>query len=143
PARSDSLSRALVLTPNEADAELATNFLRQAGIDSEGYQTAAQVAPAIQDHAGCLVVVEDALTEWEVPLLRAALEAQPPWSDLPLIVVAAEVGTVGAYVAKSFPNAGNVTLLERPLNPHTLVSAVQVGMRSAIRQRMVGDLLEQ
>jgi signal transduction histidine kinase/ActR/RegA family two-component response regulator len=139
----ESTSRALVLTPNEADAELATTFLGRSGIDSVGFISAAEIATAMQDRAGCLVLVEEALTEWDVPILRAALDAQPPWSDLPLIVIAAEVGAFGGIIARCFPNCGNVTLLERPLNAHTLVSAVQVSMRSASRQRLVGDLLEQ
>jgi signal transduction histidine kinase/CheY-like chemotaxis protein len=40
-----------------------------------------------------------------------------------------------------FPSAGNVTLLERPLNPLTLVSAVRTGLRSRARQLQVHELL--
>lgn len=136
-------NRALVLTPNEADAELASSFLRQSGIEAASFVHAHELASALSDGAGCLVLVEDALTDWDIPLLREALSLQPEWSDLPLIVVTSEVSIFSAAVARIFPNSGNVTLLDRPLNAHTLVSAVQVCLRAAAHQRQVGELLNQ
>src|SRR6185369_11989279 len=102
-----------------------------------------ELAVAIREGAGCVVFVEDALTDWDLPLLREALNGQPAWSDMPLIVVTRQVGAFGDHVARMFPNSGNVTLLDRPLNPHTLVSAVQVCLRSAAHQWQVGELLNE
>lgn len=139
----DLNNRALVLTPNEVDAELAGSFLRQSGIEAMTFTHAHELASALSVGAGCLVLVEDALTDWDIPLLREALSQQPEWSDLPLIVVTSEVSKFSAAVARIFPNSGNVTLLGRPLNAYTLVSAVQVCLRAAVHQRQVGELLNQ
>jgi len=43
----------------------------------------------------------------------------------------------------AFPRAGNVTLLQRPLSPPALVSAVEVCLRAAARQHEVAQLLRQ
>ena len=88
------------------------------------------------------MIAEEALAEADLPGLRQLLEAQPAWSDLPLVLVAGAGARLGALVQQAFPEAGNVTLLERPLNPLTLVSAVQVGLRARARQLEVGGLLE-
>ncbi len=91
--------------------------------------------------AGCVVLAEEALLDADMPGLRELLETQPAWSDLPLILVADSSTGLNTLVERAFPNAGNVTLLERPLNPLTLVSAVQVGLRARARQVEVRDLL--
>jgi signal transduction histidine kinase len=88
-----------------------------------------------------VVLAEEALLDVDMPGLRELLETQPAWSDLPLILVADSSAGLNTLVEGAFPNAGNVTLLERPLNPLTLVSAVQVGLRARSRQIEVRDLL--
>jgi len=85
------------------------------------------------------VLAEEALADADMQGLRELLELQPAWSDLPLVLVAGAGRS--ALVERAFPEAGNVTLLERPLNPLTLVSAVQVGLRARARQLEVRDLL--
>jgi putative ABC transport system permease protein len=60
-----------------------------------------------------------------------------------VILVAGHGAQLAALVERAFPSAGNVTLLERPLNPLTLVSAVQAGLRAlADRIGFDGALLE-
>lgn len=136
-------TRALVLTPNHTDGELAESFLKQSGINATAFSSALALATAVSDEIGCLVLVQEAITKAEVPILQAVLARQPAWADLPLIIVASEVGIFGETIAKLFTASGNVTLLERPLNPHTLVSSVKVCLRASARQREVGDLLAQ
>ncbi len=136
-------NRALVLTLNEVDASLASTFLQNNGIEAVAFTHAHELASALSKGAGCVVFVEDALTDWDIPVLREALSHQPAWLDMPLIVVTHQVGAFSEVVARFFPNSGNVTLLDRPLNPHTLVSAVQVCLRAYAHQRQLGELLEQ
>ncbi len=136
-------NRALVLTPSQSDGEYATLFLRQSGIDATAFHDAQRLSVALREGAGCLVMIQEALTDSEIPVLSDALSRQPTWSDLPLIVVANDIGIFGALIGRVFPTSGNVTLLERPLNPHAFVSAVQMGLRAAHRQHEVADLLAQ
>jgi signal transduction histidine kinase len=134
---------ALLVSPNGTDAELAIAFLREHAIESRAFRNVGEVLPVLDATAGCLVLLEEALVADTLPLLRARLRDMPAWCDLPLIVVSRDASALARLASEAFPESGNVTLLERPLNPHTLVSAVQVALRAAARQRQVGDLLEQ
>ena len=132
---------ACIVSPNPADARLAVEFLRENGIESRAYGSLSELAGVLDTGIGCVVVVEEALVEAELPALREAIARLPAWSDLPLVFVARDVGVLGALAANAFPESGNVALLERPLNPHTLVSAVVVALRASVRQREVGELI--
>jgi two-component system, sensor histidine kinase len=134
---------ACVVSPNAADADLAVELLGHAGISARAFASLRELAQALDERAGCAIVVEEALVEEELPLLREALGRLPAWCDLPLILVARDVAALGQMASTAFPSSGNVTLLERPLNPHTLASGVQVALRATARQREVGELLGQ
>ena len=131
------------MSPNAADAELAVSLLEQAGVQARAFASAREVAWALGDAVGCLILVEEALLAEDIPALREALGRLPAWCDLPLILVSRDVGALGAAAADAFPESGNVTLLERPINAYTLVSAVQVALRATSRQREVGELIAQ
>jgi signal transduction histidine kinase len=73
------------------------------------------------------------------------LEEQPPWSDIPLILLASgyEPGAPGFSSIRSLGNSSAVTVLDRPLRVVTLVSAVKASLRARRRQYQVRDLLSQ
>jgi signal transduction histidine kinase len=135
--------RAGFASPNAADAELAVRLLGQNGIEAETFGSLAKVAAALDEAIGCLILVEEALVAEEIPRLRESLARLPAWADVPLVVVATDIGRIGDVVASAFPASGNVALLERPLSPHTLVSAVRVALRASARQRELGQLIAQ
>jgi signal transduction histidine kinase len=137
----EAVATVCVVSPNLADASVAVELLGGTGIRARGFDGLREVAGALDESLACLIVVEEALLADDMPVLQEALARLPDWSDLPLIVVARDVGGIGQVIADAFPRSGNVTLLERPLNPHTLVSAVRVAMRASTRQREVGQLL--
>jgi signal transduction histidine kinase/CheY-like chemotaxis protein len=124
------------------DAELALGFLGESAIPAAAHESISQLGGVLPADAGCIVLVEEALADADALGLRELLENQPAWSDLPLVLVAGAGAGLAGLVERAFPNAGNVTLLERPLNPLTLVSAVQVGLRARARQMEVRDLLQ-
>ena len=130
-----------VVSPNGGDAALAVQFLQERGIEARAYDSLGSLAPALDAGAGCLVVVEEALVQEELPRLREALARMPAWADVPLILVSGNVAALGQLYASAFPESGHVTLLERPLNPHSLVSAVAVALRASARQREMGELI--
>ena len=134
---------ACVVSPNVKDADLAVRFLRSSGIEARAFPSLHELAAALDDTVGCVILVEEALVNEAIFAMREALQRRPAWSDLPLIAVASDVAVLRVLIANAFPTSGNVTLLERPLNPHTLVSAVEVALRATARQRHVGDLLAQ
>jgi signal transduction histidine kinase len=138
-----SYSEALVVTPNQVDADLASSFLRQGGIQSRACRNLLELGERLAQGAGCVVIVEEALVDVEMPVLREALDAEPPWSDIPVVLVASEDTELHGMVERAFPNSGNITLLSRPLHPLTLLSAVEVGLRARHRQVQVRDLINQ
>jgi len=115
--------------------------LREQALEAQGCATLAQAAALVDEGTGCLVIVEEALAEEDLPTLREALGRLPAWADLPLILVGRDAGALALLAAQAFPGSGNVTLLGRPLAPATLVSAVQMSLRASARQREVGELL--
>src|SRR5690348_18061432 len=73
--------------------------------------------------------------------LQAIMEVQPPWSDLPVIVVASTEGLVTS--ADPFGMLGNVSVLQRPVSLDTLRSSVGAALRARRRQYQIRDLLQQ
>jgi signal transduction histidine kinase/CheY-like chemotaxis protein len=134
--------RALVVTPNRIDAELALSFLAENGIEASAYERVDGLGGQLPADAGCIVLAEEALADSDMPGLRELLANQPAWSDLPVVLVASHGAMLDSLIERAFPSVGNITLLERPLNPLTLVSAVQVGLRGRARQIEVRDLLQ-
>ena len=134
---------ACIVSPNAADAELAVTLLEETGAVARAFASVGELAGVLDDTVGCLILVEEALLAEDIPALRETLARLPAWRDLPLILVSRDVGALSAVAADAFPSSGNVTLLGRPLNAHTLVSAVQVALRATARQREVRDLIAQ
>jgi signal transduction histidine kinase/ActR/RegA family two-component response regulator len=130
-----------VVTPNAADGEVALELLARHGITARRAADLHALASALDGGLGCAVLVEEALVEEQLPLLRAALERQPPWRDLPLVVVTGEPTLLGEALAQALPQSASVTVLARPLSAVTLVSAVQAGLRATRRQLEVAALI--
>jgi signal transduction histidine kinase len=132
-----------LVTPNETDAEVGTTFLQEANIEARPCPSLAEICRVPAGQIGCVVVVEEALVYPDLEEFLSALADQPAWSDLPLVLVASQGAALGSLVERVFPESGNVAVLERPLNPVSLISAVHVGLRARHRQFQVRELLEQ
>ncbi len=130
--------RILVLAPRGRDAELIRNMLVQTDIVVETFANAASLAEAIDEDAGCAIATVEALGEgYDAPLAKV-LKQQPPWSDFPIIVLAG----LGQHQVVS-PTLGNITVLERPLAPNTLLVTVRAALRARRRQYQARAAIEQ
>jgi signal transduction histidine kinase/CheY-like chemotaxis protein len=118
----------LVLAPRGRDAELAAAVFGRAGITARRIEPR-ELTPCLDAGAGCAVLTREALDAVRAAL-RGWLEAQPPWSDFPLIVLASSRPGAPIDVA----GLGNVTVLERPLATATLLAAAQAALRTRKRQ---------
>ena len=136
-------SLAYVASANSDDAAITVELLEEHGIGAKAFSNLRELGHDLHAGTGCLILAEDVLFEEEVPALRAALESLPAWFDIPLIIVARDVGSTLAIFAEAFPKSGNVAFLERPLNRHTLVSAARVALQATARQREVGRLVKE
>lgn len=133
----------LVLSPRGKDAELAAAALNQAGLSVSICRDLIDLTNRLGEQTSAAVVSEEALAPHELTVFLEKLRQQPPWSDMPVIVLT-EVGggeRASAQALEIFGPAANVTLLERPLRPVTLVAAVKVGVRARKRQLQVRDLI--
>jgi signal transduction histidine kinase/ActR/RegA family two-component response regulator len=122
--------RALVFAPRGRDAELTCTLLAKHGIEVTRCATARDLVAGIRDGAGCAIVTSEVLDRELHGELHAWLAAQPPWSDFPVIVLTR--GT-GAARDTGF-DLGNMTILERPVTPPTLLVAVRASLRGRRRQ---------
>ena len=138
-----SQRRALVLTSMNRDAELTADAVRAIGIDAEVCASAAELGREIDIAAGLVIVAEEALANEAVGLITQVLRAQPPWSDLPFIILTSG-GRSTPITLQHFhllETLGNITLLERPVRTVTLLSAVRAALRSRGRQYELRDYL--
>jgi PAS domain S-box-containing protein len=133
----------LVLSPRGKDAELAASALHNARLPAQICQDLIDLTSRLTDETNALLISEEGLVRDQLPELLAKLKAQPPWSDIPVIILTATGGGDRASVQalEVFGPAANVTLLERPLRSVTLIAAVKVAVRARTRQLQVRDLI--
>ncbi|PPQ28316.1 ATP-binding protein [Rhodopila globiformis] len=133
----------LILTPTGRDADVAAGLLAAEGIGTTVVPTLKALQAALDDTAGMVLLADEAVIGADTSVLAAWLAAQPPWSDLPFVVLtragtAVRRPTTGTNLAGTL---GNVLFLERPLQALSLVSAVKSALRARQRQRQVRDYL--
>lgn len=133
----------LIATPNDVDSGLASSFLQDSGFRVRTFSSLTELCAALTDAVGCIIVVEEALTTPELNRFQSALAVQPEWSDIPVIMIASHERALETYRQRVFPDAGNITLLQRPLSPVSLASAAYVALRSRTHQFKIRDLLQQ
>ena len=96
---------AIVVTPNEHDATAALKFLHEASIEARACATLAELSKLAPLEVGCAVLVEEALIYPELDDFLGAVARQPPWSDLPLVLLASQGAALGALVERVFPES--------------------------------------
>jgi signal transduction histidine kinase/ActR/RegA family two-component response regulator len=129
----DSLVAA-VLAPLGRDAALATRCLSAAGIEAEAVDDLPALHERIEAGVGVVLVTEEVLTVERVQALAPIVRAQPPWSDLPIIVFSSAVRGPSPRLAAHLQNLGNVSFVDRPVQRRTLVAAVRSALRARQRQ---------
>jgi hypothetical protein len=109
--------RLLVLPPTSKDGALTREWLSPAGIATEIVPTLEAVAQEINKGAAAILIPEEALAGGTV-ILSDVLGQQPPWSDLPVLVLT-RPGADSSDVTHALQVLGNVTLIERPVRVAT------------------------
>jgi signal transduction histidine kinase len=134
---------ALILAPLGRDAILARTVLERARIECTICPELGDLVTALRTGAGVAVVAEEALLRADPDPLHAWVQSQSAWSDLPFIVLtsAEDLAARNRQSAQLTDMLQNVTLLERPLQSMTLISAVRSGLRARRRQYEVRDYL--
>jgi len=136
--------RVLVLAPGGRDAALALSILRERSIRGMACSDLDSLCGELNRGAGAVVVTEEALATTDLRRLSAWLDAQPPWSDMPFVVLTRRGGDLSSNppALRLMDMLGNVSFLERPFHPTSLVSLAQVALRARRRQLQTREHLD-
>lgn len=138
--------RVLILAPVGRDAAMTARFLDEAGLAAHICRDGSALCCEMQHGCGLVFLTGEALSPDALHGLISCVGQQPPWSDVPLIVLTSGGGEspVNADVLSALGEAGNVTLIERPVRAATLLSSVKSALRARRRQYDMRDhLIEQ
>lgn len=136
--------RVLLLSPLHRDRSLARELLMRAGFAVETVEDMTALAASARVGAGMLLVAAESLFNRElVAELTDLLHNQPPWSDLPVVLIThsriADPHELRAL--RGLEHLHSVTFLDRPVRIAALVSTVRTALQARSRQYQVRDLI--
>jgi signal transduction histidine kinase len=128
--------------PTGRDADLVRVKLAGGGISAYTCESSERLVAAFSEGAGALLISEEAIEANALNEFVRALESQPVWSDLPVIIFSSHSRNAERLLEK-FGGRINVTIVERPIRITMLISAVRGALRARERQYQTRDLLLQ
>jgi PAS domain S-box-containing protein len=134
----------LVFAPMGRDAEIAGAMLREVHIETRICQSVADMVAELDAGAGFAILTEEAIATADVRPLAEWIKRQAQWSDFPMILLTQRGGGLERNPAagRYLETLGNVTFLERPFHPTTLISLSQSALRTRRRQYEARTLLQ-
>ncbi|NSX07353.1 response regulator [Pseudomonas lini] len=133
--------RAIILAPLGRDSQIALMMLNEAGFDGVITRDLGALCNELSLGAGLLVIASEALSGADLEPLLGLIEQQPAWSDLPIVLLTHHGGPEQNPASRLGSQLGNVTFLERPFHPVTLISLVTTALRGRRRQYEARDRL--
>jgi two-component sensor histidine kinase len=136
--------RVLILAPHGRDGEVASQLLQEAGWATLVCRDLANLCLELDKGAAVAVIVEEVVATEDLGCLAKWIGMQPPWSDFPMIVLTGHGDESGrnALANRLQDLLGNVSFLERPFHPSTLISVTRSALRSRRRQYQAREMLE-
>ena len=137
--------RALILAPRGRDGLVAAAMLEEADIASTICASIFDLLGEMRAGAAFAVVTDEALRTSDLKPLSTWLADQPPWSDFPFVLLTVRGGGLERNPAagRHLDVLGNVTFVERPFHPTTLVSLARSALRGRRRQYEARSRLEE
>lgn len=134
--RSNLESRILVLAPTGRDAGLLAGTLSNARMFPAICADVGELLDLLEEGAAAGLLAQEALSRDAIERIAGWLASQPPWSDMPFVVLTSggRPSQLTSSQARQFQAIGNVTLLERPVRPDTVLSAMRAALRARNRQ---------
>ncbi|MBN2975615.1 hybrid sensor histidine kinase/response regulator [Pseudomonas fluorescens] len=133
--------RAIILAPLGRDGALALMMLKEAGYSGMVASSLPMLCEALEQGAGLLIIAAEALRGVDLEPLLEYLHQQPAWSDMPIVLMTHHGGNEQNGASHLSGLLGNVTFLERPFHPVTLISLVSAALRGRRRQYEARDRL--
>ena len=133
--------RVLIVAPTRRDGEVTRRLLHADGVDGEVCPDLAALALELARGVGAVVLTDSAVAQREFTRVLDALQAQPAWSDVPVVVLCQDRSQAPAGT-RALQLLTNVTLLDRPASARSMISAVQAALRARRRQYQIRDQLD-
>ena len=130
--------RVLVVAPTRRDGQVTEQLLKSNDIEFQLFNGLAKVADELDHRAGALLLTDAVLTDPRMQSLIDALQKQPSWSDVPIVLMMQDK-VRSPLAARSLLALSNVTLLDRPTSTQSIVSAIKAALRSRQRQYQIRD----
>jgi DNA-binding response OmpR family regulator len=139
-----SSERAVILAPTGRDASVAAALIKEAGFYANVCGDLAALLHEIEGGAGLAVIADEAIKTADLRGLVRWLNDQPSWSDFPIVLLTHQGGGPerNPDAVRLGQALGNVTFIERPFHPTTLVSVVGSAVRGRRRQYQTLAILE-
>jgi signal transduction histidine kinase/ActR/RegA family two-component response regulator len=133
--------RVLIVPPTRRDGSVTRKLLAEEGIQCEVCSDLLELAGEMAAGVAVVILTSGALTDPQMPAVLAVLQAQPAWSDIPIVLLTQQRdgSAVAARVLTAFTN---VTLLDLPASTRSMVSAVQAALRARLRQYEIREQIE-
>lgn len=129
----------LVYTPSGRDAVLTERLFASARLPVSVCASEKMLTTRLGLDAGALLLTEEGISGTTAAMLRQFVEQQPPWSDLPVLLLTKH-GADSLQAQRAVEHLGNVTLLERPVRTLALISAARTALRARERQHQLRAL---
>lgn len=134
--------RVIAFAPVGRDGALTADLLERGGLSCTVCESSAALVEALAQGAALVVLTEESLDAPGFGEFMAALEAQPPWSDIPILVFAGgERADTSVRTIRMVESLRNVTIIERPIRVAAVLSLVRAAVRARQRQYETRDLL--
>jgi signal transduction histidine kinase len=136
--------RFLVAAPVGRDGELICALLSAHGFGAECVSTIAESSHVESSQLLGLILTDEALAGDGLDELRDLLQQQPPWSDLPVLLLTSgpsepQYAVIASQVRLEIRS---LFLLDRPVRKELLLSAIQVAYTGRMKQLEVREAAE-
>src|SRR5258708_17168775 len=124
------------------DAALTQEVLARADLPCHVCEDVSRLCTELERGAGAIILTEEVLDRPGLRLLTAALDQQPAWSDVPVLLFAGgEQARASLRTLQTLELLRNVTLLDRPMRLAALVSSLRAALRARARQYELREVL--
>ncbi len=128
--------RVLLLPATRRDAVVMQALLAREQLSYMVCRHATDLADHLREKAGVILLTDDAFLDPGIEHVMAALQQQPPWSDIPSILLC-RTGLQSEMADKVTSSLRNVTVLDRPTPTRTLISSLKAALRARQRQYQI------